>query len=124
MRIFLTRAFAQFARRQRIADATLLDAARRAESGLIDANLGGGVIKQRIARPGAGKSGGYRAIIVFRMRTRAIFMYGFAKNERDNVTAAELHIVRKSARVWLELTEAEMTLATAKRQFEEVAYHG
>jgi hypothetical protein len=60
MRIFKTKEFTRFARRERIADEALCDAIERAESGLIDADLGGNLIKQRVARPGQGRSGGHR----------------------------------------------------------------
>jgi hypothetical protein len=62
MRLFKSKAFARFARSQDIADEDLWEAIERAEKGLIDANLGGYVIKQRIARDGEGKSGGFRSI--------------------------------------------------------------
>lgn len=65
MRIFMNAWFERFARKQRITDAALIDAVRRAERGQIDADLGGGVIKQRVARAGQGKSGGYRTIILY-----------------------------------------------------------
>jgi hypothetical protein len=79
IRIFKTKAFTRFANRARIPDRDLHDAALRAEEGLIDADLGGGVIKQRLRREGAGKSGGFRSIILFRGGTLAFFVYGFAK---------------------------------------------
>lgn len=60
-----------------------------AESGLIDADYGGGVIKQRIARLNAGKSGAYRSIILFRRGDKAFFVYGFSKSERENISKAE-----------------------------------
>ena len=66
-----------------------------ADRGLIAADLGGGVIQQRIARPGRGKSGGFRTLIVFKARTRAFFVYGFAKNEVDNIGRDELVALRK-----------------------------
>ena len=66
-----------------------MDAIARAEKGLVDADLGGGVLKQRIARPGRGKSGGYRTIIFFRQGDRAVFAYGFAKSDRANLDAEE-----------------------------------
>ena len=81
-RILKTKWFQRFARKEGIEDAVSADAVARAEKEQIDANLGGGVIKQRIARPGRGRSGGYRAIIVFRQEGRALFMYGFAKSAR------------------------------------------
>ena len=79
MRVFKTKAFDRFARRERITDDALREAAHRADHGEIDADLGGGVIKQRIARSGEGKSGGFRTIILFRRKGRAFFVYGFSK---------------------------------------------
>jgi hypothetical protein len=89
LRIFKTKWFARFARQQRI-NKTLIEAVRRAERGLIDAILGSGVIKQRIARPGEGKSGGFRSIVLFRSGERAFFVYGFAKSAQDNIGPKEL----------------------------------
>jgi hypothetical protein len=80
MRIFKNKAFVRFARKSAISDAMLCQAIRDADRGLIGANLGGGVIKQRIARSGEGKSGGFRTLIVFRTRERAFFVHGFPKN--------------------------------------------
>ena len=65
-------------------DRSLRDAVERAERGLVDADLGGGIIKQRVARTGQGRSGGYRLLIAYRSGDRAVFLYGFGKNERDN----------------------------------------
>jgi hypothetical protein len=79
VRIFKTRWIARFARKSRISDAMLVEAIRRAERGLIDADLGGGVIKQRIGREGQGRSGGYRTLIAFRLGDRAVFMFAFCK---------------------------------------------
>lgn len=90
MRIFKNKSFARFARKAGVSDGMLRETIANAERGLIDADLGGGVIKQRIARPGAGKSGGFRTIILFRASTLAFFVHGFAKNERDNIRDDEL----------------------------------
>lgn len=97
MRIFKNRPFARFARKAGLSDAALLKAVRDAEQGLIDADLGGGVIKQRIARPGGGKSGGFRTIVLFRSGTRAFFVHGFAKNEQANIRDDELAAFRMLA---------------------------
>jgi len=70
---------------------------RRAESGLVDADLGGGVIKQRVARPGKGRSGGYRTLILFRHGDRAIFAFGFAKSAQANISKADLALLRDAA---------------------------
>src|SRR5437016_7475020 len=90
MRIFKNKPFTRFARKAGLDDPTLCEAIANAERGLIDADLGGGVIKQRIARPGKGKSGGFRTIILFRAGARAFFVHGFAKNDQDNIRDDEL----------------------------------
>lgn len=97
MRTFKTEAFTRFAGRAGISDATLCQAVRDAERGLVAAYPGGGVIKQRISRPGQGKSGGFRTLIVFKAGTRAIFVHGFAKSEKDNVERDELVGLKKLA---------------------------
>ncbi|MGP0070850.1 MAG: type II toxin-antitoxin system RelE/ParE family toxin [Bryobacteraceae bacterium] len=97
MRVFQNKAFNRFAKKFSVSDDLLCQAIRDAEQGLIAANLGGGVIKQRIARSGMGKSGGLRAIIVFRAGARAIFIHGFAKNDKDNIDKHELVALKKLA---------------------------
>ena len=120
MRVFKTRAFARFARRQQIDDAVLADAVGRAERGQIDADLGGGVIKQRVARPGAGRSGGFRTIVAYRTREMSVFLYGFAKNERDNVSADELKDLRKAARFYFGLTREDLLTAVNAGRLMEI----
>ena len=85
MRLYLTKWVTRFVRRERIGNGSLVQAVARAELGLIDADLGGGIIKQRVARAGQGRSGGYRVLIAYRADERAVFLYGFAKRERDNI---------------------------------------
>ena len=92
----------------------------RAESGKVDADLGGGVLKQRIARPGQGKSKGYRTIILLREGHRAFFVYGFAKSERDNIRKDEEVQFKKMAKHVLGLTEAQLKILMASGQIEEV----
>lgn len=87
----------RFAKSAGIGDALLCEAIRDAERGLIGAGLGAGVIKQRIARAGQGKSGGFRILIVFRAGARAFFVHGFAKNEKDNIGPNELVALKKLA---------------------------
>jgi hypothetical protein len=101
MRIFKTKWLARFARREGIDDQSLREAIERAEQGLIDADLGGGLIKQRVARPGRGRSGGYRMIVGYRVKDRAVFLLGFAKNERENIEDNELLTLRSQAERWL-----------------------
>jgi hypothetical protein len=97
MRIYKVKAFARFQRRERIADDALVKAVRDAGRGLVDADLGGGLIKLRVARSGAGKRGGYRTIVAYRRGGRAVFLYGFAKSERPNIDDDELGTFRRRA---------------------------
>ncbi len=98
MRIFKNAWFERFARRQKIQDATLREAVHRAERGLVDPDLNGGVIKQRVARPGQGRSGGYRTLILYRQAHRAFFVYGFAKSQQANISGEEAAAFKKAAR--------------------------
>ncbi len=81
MRVFKNKPFARFARKAGLTDSALMKAVAEAERGLVDAVLGGGVIKQRVAREGGGKSGGFPTIILFRLGEMAFFVHGFAKSD-------------------------------------------
>ena len=120
MRVFTNTWFGRFAKKEKLSVAALLEAARRAESGQIDADLGGGVIKQRIARPGEGKSKGYRSIVLFRKGQRCFFVFGFAKSEIDNIRGDEEEQFKKMAKWVLALTDVHLSVLIANRQFEEV----
>lgn len=122
MQVFKTKWLARFAKHERIADASLQEAIARAERGLIDADLGGGLIKQRVARRGKGRSGGYRMLIAYRLKKRAIFLYGFAKNERANIDADELLTAREIASSWLAADARQIARALADGELQEVFY--
>lgn len=124
MRVFVTRWFGQFARRQEISEAALCQAVARFLEGLVDADLGGGIVKQRVARPGAGRSGGYRTLIAVRRGDRAFFVYGFAKNAVENISAAELKALRLLGRTLLDFDEAGLLKAVGAREIEELNCHG
>jgi len=120
VRIFKNAWFERFARKQRIADAALLDAVQRAERGLVDADLGGGVIKQRVARPGQGKSGGYRTIILYKQDERAFFVFGFAKSDQSNIEDDEEAMFKQLALEVLALSDEQLAELIAKGRFSEV----
>jgi hypothetical protein len=111
---------ARFARKSRIDDALLVEAIERAEKGLIDADLGGGVIKQRVGRPGQGRSGGYRTLIAYRVKDRAFFIYAFAKNERDNIDQDELRSFRDIGGEWMRATDRDIEDALRDGRIQEV----
>lgn len=120
MRVFKNSWFERFARKQGITDKTLFEAIIRVEQGLIDADLGGGVIKQRVARPGQGKSGSFRTIILYRTTERAFFVYGFSKNDRDNIDDDEEVAFKKAASYVLYLSDIHLAELIDQKQFTEV----
>lgn len=120
MRTFKTKWFDRFARKERIEAAAIRDAVARAERGLVNADLGGGVIKQRVARPGQGRSGGYRTLVLLRAGERAVFAYGFAKSDRGNVSDDELAALRELAAELLGYDDEELARAVAAGALFEV----
>jgi len=114
--------FCRFARREKIKDAVLIEAIARAERGLIDADLGGGVFKQRLARPGQGRSGGYRSIIIFQKGERAFFVYGFAKSDRENIDPDEAAAFKKSAKAFFALSDKQIEILIKDKELSEVDY--
>ena len=120
MRVFKNKWFSRFARQQGIANSDLCDAVDRVERGLIDADLGGGVIKQRIARPGQGKSGGFRSIILFQSGGRAFFVYGFPKSTRSNTDADEEKGFKELAQHFFALTDEQLQTAVETEALTEV----
>ncbi len=122
--VFKTKGFARFARRERIADQALCEAIHRAERGAVDADLGGGVMKQRVARPGQGRSGGFRSLILYRTRERAIFVDGFAKNERDNIDDGDLERLRELASEFLSYNRRQIASLVEAGAWIEVECHG
>jgi hypothetical protein len=111
VRIFKTKTLARFTKRERVSDESLAEAVTNAERGLVDADLGGGVIKQRVARAGQGKRGGYRMLIGFRSKHRAVFLFGFAKNDLDNVDDDQLATLREIAAAWLVADDKQISRA-------------
>lgn len=102
----------------------LCEAVSRAERGLVDADLGGGLIKQRVARPGSGRSGGFRTLIFFRAATRAVFALGFAKNARDNIDEDDEADLKKAAKLALGFSEADVDKLVGQGTLLEVDCRG
>ena len=119
-RIYKSKWFQRFAHKEGISDAALRDAVARAERGRIDAYLGGGVIKQRVARPGQGKSGGYRTIIVFRQGERAFFVYGFPKSAQDNIDESDKRGFRALAKALMAASDEALAKLVKEGKYLEV----
>lgn len=124
MSVYKTKEFVKFARKAGLKDAKLLEAAAAVASGLADANLGGGVFKQRIARAGGGKSGGFRTIILFKVGGHSFFVHGFAKNDKANIADRELKALKRLAATLLDLGTEALEKATASGEIVEVANDG
>lgn len=120
MKIFKNAWFEKFARKEKITDRVLCDAVLRATRRVIDADLGGGLIKQRVARAGAGKSGGYRTLVFFRAGTRAVFAFGFAKSDRANLNPDEEAVFRRAAKLVLAFSEEQMDAEVQSGRLMEV----
>ena len=118
MRIFATKSFVR--RKDRLDDATLRLAVREIEAGLVDANLGGELIKKRISGKGKGKRGGYRTIVAVRYGDRAFFLYSFAKSARGNITARELAALKHLASALMGYTDGDLDHAVATGALKEV----
>ena len=124
MRIFKSKWFIRFAKNERITDAKLRESIENAEKGLIDADYGDGVIKQRIARPGEGKSGGYRSIILFRKGERSFFVYGFAKSERNNIDKSDERDFKELAAILLNASDEQLADLVESGKYQEVQDDG
>ena len=123
MRVFKNKSFARFARKARITDAVLCTAITDVSRGLVNADLGGGVVKQRIARQDGGKSGGFRTIILFRVREKAFFVHGFAKNEQDNIRDDELAAFKLLAAEMIAYDDEALASAIENGTLMEVMYN-
>ncbi|MBJ6750993.1 type II toxin-antitoxin system RelE/ParE family toxin [Geomonas sp. Red421] len=117
-----TRHFAKWAKQAGVADAVLLSAVNEMEKGLVDADLGGGVLKKRIALPGHGKSGGARTLLATNKRNRWIFVFGFEKNDRGNISTKELEALQCLAKDLLGLPDAKLQTYKASGKLIEVPY--
>jgi hypothetical protein len=123
MRIFKTRWFARWADGEHLSDTALRSAVDEIAHGLVDANLGGHLVKKRVAIPGRGKSGGLRTLLAFRKAEHFFFLYGFAKRECANVGAKELQVLKLMAKELLNHDERALDNAVAVGKLHEVTNH-
>jgi hypothetical protein len=124
MSVYLTKEFSRFARKAGLADAKLVQAAADVVAGRYDADLGGGVFKQCVAREGGGKSGGFRTIILFRIGSHAFFAYGFAKSDKANLSAKELKALKRLANELLGYSGKQIAIAAEVGELIEVSSNG
>ncbi len=120
MAIYKTRWFDRWACKQGLTTPQLCDAVREMQAGLYEADLGGGLLKKRIARSGQGKSGGFRTLVATNKGNRWIFVFGFPKSERGNIDKDEAEALKKLAEHLLSLTPSALDQAQRAGELMEV----
>ena len=120
MRIFKTKSFSRFARKEDITDEELKAIIPQLEADDADANLGGDVYKMRVARQNEGKSSGYRVLVFFRSGERTFFVHGFAKSDLSNINDKDLRRLKLSAKYFLAYTEKEIEKAIKTKELTEI----
>mgnify|MGYP001571609115 FL=1 len=120
MNVYLSKAFTRLARREGLTDVPICQAVAEMNTGLIDANLGAGLFKKRIAMPGQGKRGSWRALLGFQAGKKAFFLYLFPKNSRDNIEDDEMKALKRLTRYYLTLKPSEIKTALQCGELNEV----
>ncbi|MES2918761.1 MAG: type II toxin-antitoxin system RelE/ParE family toxin [Pseudomonadota bacterium] len=121
-RVFKTRHFTRWMRKTELTDAALCAAVNEMAQGLVDADLGGHVLKKRVALPGRGKSGSARTLVATNKGSRWFFVFGFEKSERANITAPELEALRLLAESLLALTAQDLDAQVSRASLEEICH--
>jgi hypothetical protein len=124
VRVLKTKTFARWAKSEQITDADLCNAAREIEAGVVEARLGGYLLKKRIARANSGKSGGFRTIVAHRQGDKLFFIFGFAKSERDNIGDDERKALHKLGDQYMTQPEKKLADLIKAKKIIEVKCHG
>ncbi len=124
MRVFKNKAFHRWALKEGLDDTALLVAVEEMERGLIDANLGGHVLKKRVGLAGRGKSGGVRTIVAYKVSSKVFFVYGFMKNARSNISVDELKVLKLLAKALLSYNDDQLIQALKHGALIEVEKNG
>jgi hypothetical protein len=121
-RVFMTRYFSRWLSKTDLSIEALCGAVEEMERGLVDANLGGGILKKRVALPGRGKRGSTRTLVATNSINRWFFVFGFEKNDRDNINAKELSALKALASDLLRLGVTELSTAVATKTLQEICH--
>ena len=121
-RVFKTRYFSRWMRKTELTNSALCEAVVEMVQGLVEADLGGGVVKKRVALPGRGKSGGARTLVATNKGNRWFFVFGFEKNDRANISDQELEALQDLAQDLLARTGAQLDLAVQTSALEEICH--
>ena len=121
-RVFKTRHFSRWMRKTELTDGALCAAVAEMAHGLIDADLGGGVVKKRVGLAGRGKRSGARTLVATNRGDRWFFVYGFAKNDRANIADDELEVLQGIAEQLLVLTDLQLDAAVEDSSLKEICH--
>jgi hypothetical protein len=116
----MLRAFERFASKEGITNDVLKSVVALMKDGIVSADLGGFVYKQRVPRPGGGKSGGYRVLLFYREDDRVFFVHGFAKSDMANINRRELTTLKQHASLYMSLPDAQLDILLQQRQLFEI----
>jgi hypothetical protein len=118
----MTRQFWRWLRKTELTESALCLAVTEMSNGLIDADLGGGVLKKRVAMPGRGKSGSARTLLATNRASRWFFVFGFEKNERANVTGKEVEALQQLAADLLRLSPSQLDEHVGSDELKEICH--
>lgn len=121
-RVFKTRHFSRWLRKTDLTDTALCQAVKEMVAGLVDADLGGDVLKKRVALPGRGKRGGARTLVATRKASRWFFVFGFEKNEKSNISSTELEALQTLAAELLTLDCLQLDSAVQDGTLQEICH--
>lgn len=120
MQVYKIKRFSKWARSEKIADKALNDIAKEIEQGLVDADLGGYVFKKRIPLPGSGKRSGARILLAYKAYERLFFMYGFAKNDKANISKTEKRALQEFSAELINCNKAKINELLKSKIIEEI----
>jgi hypothetical protein len=123
VRVFKDYEFHRWAKSEGLTDAKLCEAALEIENGLVNARLGGFLIKKRVGADGRGKRGGYRTIVAHRQGDRLVFLHGFDKNEKDNISPREKKALHKLGDHYMAFRDADLSRIVREGLIIEVRCH-
>jgi hypothetical protein len=121
-RVFMTRRFSRWMRKTELTESALCLAVTEMSNGLIDADMGGRVLKKRVAMPGRGKSGSARTLLATNRASRWFFVFGFEKNERANVTGKEVEALQQLATDLLRLSPSQLDEHVGSDALKEICH--
>lgn len=122
MKVYKTNLFNKWAKKEKLNDVVLIKMIEEMKEGLIDAQLGAGLVKKRIPKSGHGKRGSYRSLLAFKVDRRAILLIGYSKSETDNITHDEKEVFKELCKIYLSMNHRQIERMCKTKKLIEVKY--